>query len=67
VIASSKKYNIAVASFCGDITLSQKEIDKLGITYTASIIENAESLKDAMANTKDHLKNIASAFAKSID
>lgn len=67
VITSSKKYNIPVAAFCGSVALSQKELDKMGISYAASIIENAESLEDSMVNTKDHLKNIASAFAKSID
>ena len=67
VLASAKKYNIEVAAFCGNVSLTQKELAKLGITYTASILEIAENIEDAMINTSDYLKNIASAFAKSID
>ncbi len=64
VIASAKKYNIPVAAFCGSISLTQKELDKVGISYTSSIIEKSKSLEDAMVNSSDYLKNISSAFIK---
>jgi len=64
VIASSKKYNIPVAAFCGSITLNQNELDKVGILYSSSIMEQAESIEDAMANPSDYLKNISSEFIK---
>jgi glycerate kinase len=64
VIASAKKYNIPVAAFCGNISLTQKELDKVGISYTSSIIEKSKSLEDAMVNSSDYLKNISSAFIK---
>ena len=66
VIASSKKYNIPVAAFCGSITLTQNELDKAGILYSSSIMEKAESLEDAMANSSDYLKKISSEFIKKI-
>jgi len=66
VLSSSKKYNIPVAAFCGSISLSPKELDKVGISYAASIVEKAESLEDAMMNSSKYLKKISTAFVKSL-
>jgi glycerate kinase len=66
VLASSKKYNIPLAAFCGSISLSKKEIDKAGLSYTASILEDARNLEDAMINSAGYLKEISSVFIKSI-
>jgi len=66
VIASSKKYNIPVAAFCGSIQLSKKELENTGISYASQILENAKSLEDAMANSSDYLKKISSEFIKKI-
>jgi glycerate kinase len=66
VLTSSKKYNIPLAAFCGSISLSKKEIDKAGLSYTASILEDARNLEDAMINSAGYLKEISSVFIKSI-
>ncbi len=49
VITSAKKQNIPVAALCGSISLSKKEADALGISYTDAVMERAKSLDDAMA------------------
>ena len=67
VLSTSKKYNIPVAAFCGSITLSPKELEKVGISYAASIVEEAESLKDAMMNSSGYLRNISIMYIKSIN
>jgi glycerate kinase len=67
VLSSSKKYHLPIAVFCGSISLSQKELDKAGISYSASILEKAESLEDAMINSSVYLRNISLVFIKSIN
>jgi glycerate kinase len=66
VITSAKKQNIPVAALCGSISLSKKEADALGISYTDAVMESAKSLDDAMQNGYDYVKQMAINFAKTI-
>lgn len=66
VIASAKAKQIKVAAFCGAISLSTEDIEKLGITYTAAVIDRAQDLEDAMENTTTYLTEIASDFAEKV-
>jgi len=62
VIDSSNKKNINLAVFCGSIELKKEEIQRLGISYSASILDKANNLDDALANTTTHLKSITKDF-----
>ncbi len=64
VITSAKKYNIPVAAFCGNITLSETELKSFGISYFASILDKAKNMTDAMKNSYAYLSSIAIDFAK---
>lgn len=66
VLTSAKKQNIPVAALCGSISLSKKEADTLGISYTDAVMKRAKSLDDAMQNGYDYVKQMAIKFAKSI-
>lgn len=66
VIASAKAKQIKVAAFCGAIELSKEEMAKMGISYSDSVIEKAESLEDAMGNGYYYVKTMAENFAKSL-
>jgi glycerate kinase len=66
VVTSAKKQNIAVAAFCGSISLSKNEAEKFGISYMDSVMEKAKSLDDAMQNGFDYVKQMAIKFANSI-
>lgn len=66
VIASSRKYNISVAAFCGSIALSQKELENMGISYASSILEKGIKIEDAMENSAGYIKSISSSFVKSL-
>lgn len=66
VITSAKKQNIAVAAFCGSISLSKADAEKFGISYVDSVIEKAKSLDDAFLNGYSYVKEMAIKFAKTI-
>ena len=66
VVLSAKKLNIPVAAFCGDISLKKHFIEEFGISYTASILDKARSLEDAMKNSYSHLTDISIEFSKNI-
>ncbi|WP_282134586.1 glycerate kinase [Seonamhaeicola maritimus] len=66
VIDSAKAKQIKVAAFCGAIELSKEEMAKMGISYSDSVIEKAESLEDAMGNGYYYVKTMAENFAKSL-
>lgn len=67
VITSAKKQNIAIAAFCGSVSLSNYDAEKFSISYIDSVMEKAKSLEDAMQNGYDYIKQIAIKFAKKID
>jgi glycerate kinase len=66
VISSAKKFEIKVAAFCGNIELETEAINKMGINYSASVMDIAENLQDALRNTKRCLETITRAFISSL-
>ena len=66
VIVSAKKKSIPVVAFCGNIFLQKKQLNDLGISYTASIIDKAMGIEDAMNNSYEYLINISKQFVKDI-
>ena len=66
VLSSAKQQNILVATLCGTVSLSQEEAKRIGISYTDSVIEKADSLEDAMENGYDYVKQMASKFAEEV-
>ncbi len=67
VVASAKKQNIPVAVFCGSIALQKESLDDFGITYSASIMDRATDLEDAIKYTHGYLTNISIEFSKKIN
>jgi len=67
VLTSAKAYNIKVASLCGDILLAEESLKSLGFSYTASIMDKAIDVEDAMLNSSKYLYEISSQFAKFIN
>jgi len=67
VIESAKKQNIEVAAFCGSISLQKQSLYEYGISYSASVIDEAISLADAMKNVHLYLTNISIEFSNKID
>lgn len=64
VIKSAKKLKIPVAALCGDISLQQQSLEEFGISYTASILDKAISLEDAMKNSYSYITDISIEFSK---
>jgi len=66
VISSAKKQHIPVGAFCGAISLQKKSVNKLGISYVATVMDKAINLEDAMKNSDKYLTNISIEFSKKI-
>ena len=66
VIVSAKKQGIQVAALCGSVSLSKEEAKNFGISYTASVIDKAKNLEDAMQNSFKYLVDISTEFAQLI-
>ena len=66
VIKSANKHNIPVAAFCGDILLEKQALHKFGISYSASVNDEALNFEDAMDNSYLYLINISKRFSKQI-
>ncbi len=64
VIHSAKNKDINIAVFCGTVDLEEDIIKDFGISYAASVIEQAVDLDDAMKNANQYLKNITATFAQ---
>ncbi|MCK8521269.1 glycerate kinase [Aquimarina sp. D1M17] len=64
VVTTAKQKDIAVALFCGAIDLPETTVKDFGVSYTASIMEQAVDFDDAMRNTNEYLQQIASSFAQ---
>lgn len=64
VINSAKAKKIKLAVFCGTIELNDNAINKLGISYADSIIEQANNLDDALINAFEYLENLSMIFTK---
>ena len=65
VLESAKRNNIPVAAFCGKI--ENESLDKLGISYSDSIMNVAKDLDDAMNNSYTYLKEISIKFSNKIE
>ncbi|BAO75888.1 glycerate kinase [Winogradskyella sp. PG-2] len=66
VINSAKNDGINVAAFCGNIDLERDQINQMGITYYAAIMDKAKNFEDAILNTKLYLKEITEVFTQKI-
>lgn len=66
VVKSANELQIPVAVFCGGIDLNQDQLQAMGISYGASILDKAKDLNDAMTNTKHYLELLVEEFAKKI-
>lgn len=66
VLTSAMKYGVSVAALCGSISLTEKESQNMGISYTDSVIENAKDFNDAMQNSRSHLSVMATRFAQTL-
>ena len=64
VLESAKSQNIKVAAFCGSIQITDKELNKIGIKYGKDIISISKNLEDAMDNSANYLKKVASNFVQ---
>lgn len=67
VLTSAKDRNIKVAALCGDILLTEESLKSLSFSYTASIMDKAIDVEDAMLNSSRYLSEISLQFAKFIN
>jgi len=65
IIEEAKQNQIKVATFCGGTDLNAEEIKKMGIAYSATIMEKSKNLEDALNNTTKYLKLLAEEFTAS--
>ncbi|MEL0454974.1 glycerate kinase [Flavobacteriaceae bacterium SZ-1-7] len=66
VVTSTKAKNIKVAALCGDLKLSEKELKNFGIDYADWVLRHAKDLNDALENSYDYVKKMATEFAKKV-
>ena len=66
ILESANKSKIPVAAFCGSITLSERELKKLGIVYHKSIMKEALNIEDALLNSAEYVEKISYDFAETI-
>ncbi|MBX2828880.1 MAG: glycerate kinase [Flavobacteriaceae bacterium] len=64
VLHSAKDQGISVASFCGNIQLTEEEIENFGIQYSDAVMNAAIDKDDAMENSKMYVEKMAGTFAK---
>ena len=64
VIRAAHKKGIPVAAFCGSVTLSIAELDRLGLDYAVSILHEPGDLEHAMAHSHRNLEQAAYTFAR---
>ena len=67
ILKSAKSKGIKVATFCGSVDLSQEALQKIGIQYSASIMDKAKNFEDALINTEEYLKMIIQQFVAEIN
>ena len=66
VLSSAKDKDVKTAVFCGQVTLSEKELKNLGIYHSGAIINHAKNLEDALENTEYYLTELTNQFCKKI-
>lgn len=67
VLASAKNNDAKVAAFCGNITLTPKALEDLGIVYADAIMHYTSSVTDAMVNAEAYLEKMTAVFLEKID
>lgn len=63
VVQSAKKRNVPVAAFCGSIDVTIGEMQKMGLDYAVSILNQIGNLDDAKAKTTENLELASYNFA----
>lgn len=66
ILISAKAKKIKVAAFCGAVDLEKNDIKNFQIDYTDAVINHSKDLDDAMQNAYNHVKKMASNFAKEL-
>jgi len=65
IINVAKQHKIKVAALCGSTDLLPNEIAKMGIDYSKTIMDKADSFEDALENTPQYLEGLAREFISS--
>ncbi|MAU15016.1 MAG: glycerate kinase [Muricauda sp.] len=63
VVQSAKKRNVPIAAFCGSIDVTIEEMQKMGLDYAVSILNQIGNLEDAKAKTTINLELASYNFA----
>lgn len=63
VVQSAKKRNVPIAAFCGSIDVTIEEMQKMGLDYAVSILNQIGNLDDAKAKTTVNLELASYNFA----
>ncbi|MDF0707824.1 glycerate kinase [Flagellimonas okinawensis] len=64
VVQSAKKHQVPIAAFCGSIDVTIDEMEKMGLDYAVSILNQIGNLDDAKARTVENLELASYNFAK---
>ncbi|MHA7831554.1 MAG: glycerate kinase [Flagellimonas sp.] len=63
VVQSAKKHQVPIAAFCGSIDATIEEMQKLGLDYAVSILNQIGNLDDAKAKSTKNLELASFNFA----
>ena len=63
VVQSAKRQNVPIAAFCGSIDVTIEEMQKMGLDYAVSILNQIGNLDDAKAKTTENLELASYNFA----
>ncbi|MFS4493663.1 glycerate kinase [Maribacter sp. 2308TA10-17] len=66
VLKSAKAKNIPVAALCGAVTVSNEDVEVLGLDYIDAISKNCKNLEEAISNVYPNLVESAIRFGKSL-
>lgn len=66
VLQSANVKNIPVATLCGSISLSKKDISDLGVSYADAVVNHSKNIKDAINNSAKYVEKMAIQFSKNI-
>ena len=63
VVQSAKKRNVPIAAFCGSIDVTIEEMQKMGLDYAVSILNQVGNLDEAKARSAKNLELASYNFA----
>ncbi len=66
ILDSTKETQIKVAAFCGSIEPEKSKLEELGISYAATVINEAKNIDDAIKNSYSYVVELASDFAEKL-